>query len=240
MSPTALITGGSGGIGRATALELADGYDVVVQYYSDEAAAERIVDEIRDDGNRAIAHQCDVSDRDAVDEMVDRTREEFDGVDVLVNNAAVAPDSDTGFADRTPESIDRALGVNLVGTMYCTQAVIEEMRNRGEGRIVNVASTAGVHGSPSDPVYGASKGGMVAFTKSLAKQYTKDGVLSNAVAPSVTDTPLIPAERREKAKAKFPQNRIAQPEEVAVAIRFLATELYDSGKVLEVAGGRYL
>lgn len=240
MSPTALVTGASGGIGQATALAFADDHDIVVQYYSNETAAEQVVDEIQNDGGRAFAHQCDVSDRDAVEGLVDRAREKFDQVDVLVNNAGVAPEADIDFVDRTPESIDRTLEVNLVGTMYCTQAVVGGMQDRGEGRIVNVASTAGVHGSPSDLVYGSSKGGMVAFTKSLAKRYTEYGVLSNAVAPSVTDTPLLPPDRREKATEKFPQDRIAQPEEVAAAIRFLATEHYDSGKVLEVAGGRYL
>lgn len=240
MSPTALVTGGSGGIGRATALAFAVDHDVVVQYHSNETDANRVVDEIRNGGGRAIALRCDVSDREAVDRLVERSRAEFDRIDVLVNNAGVPPDADTEFVDRSPESIDGILRVNLVGTMYCTQAVVGEMAERGEGRIVNVASTAGLHGSPSDLVYGASKGGMVAFTKSLAKRYTAEGVLSNVVAPSVTDTPLLPSERREEAAELFPQNRIAEPEEVAAAIRFLATELYDSGKVLEVAGGRYL
>lgn len=240
MSPTALVTGGSGGIGQATALAFADDHDVVVQYYSDETGAERVVEEIRGDGGQAMAYQCDVSSRDAVDGLVERARAKFDRIDVLVNNAGVAPDADTDFVDRTPKSIDGTLGVNLVGTMYCTQAVVGEMEDRGHGRIVNVASTAGIHGSPSDPVYGASKGGMVAFTKSLAKRYTADGVLSNVVAPSVTDTPMLPAERREKAKALFPQERIVRPEEVADAIRFATMDFYDSGKVIEVAGGRYL
>jgi NAD(P)-dependent dehydrogenase (short-subunit alcohol dehydrogenase family) len=124
--------------------------------------------------------------------------------------------------------------------MYCAQEVVEGMADRGYGRIVNVASTAGLHGSPSDPVYGATKAAVAGFTRSLAKAYTEDGILTNAVAPSVTDTPLLSKQRREEAADLFPQNRIADPSEVADAIRFLVSNSYDSGKVIEVAGGRYL
>jgi 2-hydroxycyclohexanecarboxyl-CoA dehydrogenase len=174
-----------------------------------------------------------------VREFFAAVRESSDGVDVLVNNAGVSP-SDSPFTDRDTESIDRTLQVNLVGAMYCTQEVLDGMATRGYGRVVNVASTAGVHGSPSDPVYGASKGGLVAFTKSLAKQYTEDGIRSNAVAPTVTDTPMLSADSREAAADLFPEGRIVQPEEVASAVRYLVSEAYDSGKVIEVAGGRYL
>ncbi|WP_227378950.1 SDR family NAD(P)-dependent oxidoreductase [Haladaptatus halobius] len=238
MPSTALVTGGSGGIGRSTARTLATDHDVVVQYYSNERDAKRLVDEIEDDRGRALALQCDVSDRGAVAELCERVREEFERIDVLVNNAGVGPKS--GFLDRTPESIEHHLRVNLVGGIYCAQEVIGPMRTREEGRIVNVSSTAGVHGSPSDPIYGTSKGGLVALTKSLAKRYTANGIMINAVAPSVTDTPMLSEERREAAREKFPQNRIVKPEEVAAAIRFLVTDAYSSGKVIEIAGGRYL
>lgn len=240
MASTALVTGGSGGIGNATARELATDHDVVVQYHTDGSGAERVVAEIQEEGGNATAVQCDVREPDAVAALFERARDVFGPVDVLVNNAGMAPVADEEFVERTPESIRRTLDVNLVGAMYCAQEVLEPMADRGDGRIVNVASTAGAHGSPSDPVYGASKGGLIAFTKSIAKRYTSEGVLSNAVAPSVTDTPMLPADRREAAREKFPMGRIVRPEEVAATVRYLVSDAYDSGKVIEVAGGRFL
>lgn len=238
MADTAIVTGGSGGIGRATVAELAVDHDVVVHYHSDEAGAEAAVEAAHAAGSEAIAVQADVSDRESVAALFEEARSAFGDIDVLVNNAAAPPER--GFEDRSAESIDRMVRVNVNGVIYCAQEVIEGMVDRGYGRIVNVASTAGLHGSPSDPVYGATKAAVAGFTRSLAKGYTEDGILTNAVAPSVTDTPLLSEERRADAAELFPQNRIADPSEVADAIRFLVSNSYDSGKVIEVAGGRYL
>lgn len=238
MADTAIVTGGSGGIGRATVAELAVDHDVVVHYHSDEAGAEAAVEAAHAAGSEAIAVQADVSDRESVAALFEEARSAFGDIDVLVNNAAAPPEH--GFEDRSAESIDRMVRVNVNGVIYCAQEVIEGMVDRGYGRIVNVASTAGLHGSPSDPVYGATKAAVAGFTRSLAKGYTEDGILTNAVAPSVTDTPLLSEERRADAAELFPQNRIADPSEVADAIRFLVSNSYDSGKVIEVAGGRYL
>lgn len=238
MADTAVVTGGSGGIGRATVEELADDHDVVVHYHSDEAGAEAAVEAAHAAGSEAIAVQADVSDRESVAALFEEARSTFGTIEVLVNNAAAPPER--GFEERTAESIDRMVRVNVNGVMYCAQEVVGEMADRGYGRIVNVASTAGLHGSPSDPVYGATKAAVAGFTRSLAKGYTADGILTNAVAPSVTDTPLLSKQRREEAAELFPQNRIADPSEVADAIRFLVSNSYDSGKVIEIAGGRYL
>lgn len=237
MVRSAVVTGGSGGIGRATVKELATDHNVVIHYHSNEAAAMELVESLNSETD-AIAVQADVADRESVTDLFKRARAEFGSVDVLVNNAAAPPE--TGFEDRSAESVDRQIRVNLSGVIYCCQEVVGEMSDAGYGRIVNVASTAGLHGSPSDPVYGATKGGVVGFTKSLAKQYTEAGILTNAVAPSVTDTALISKERREDAAELFPQNRIVEPAEVADAIRFLVSNAYSSGKVVEIAGGRYL
>lgn len=238
MPRTAVVTGGSGGIGKATVEMLAPAHNVVIQYYNNEIAAADIAADVRSAGGQAITVQANVGDREDVAELFDRARSEFDQVDVLINNAGLAPQS--GFAERTADDIERTIQVNLVGVIYCAQEVVEGMADRGYGRIVNVGSTAGSHGSPSDPVYGATKGGVVAFTKSLAKRYTADGILTNAVAPSVTDTPLLSEERRSAAEELFPQNRIVEPSEVADAIQFLISKAYSSGKVIEIAGGRYL
>lgn len=237
MVRTAVVTGGSGGIGRATVTELATDHDVVVQYHNNESAARELIESL-DGDTRGIAVQADVSDRESVSKLFEEARAEFGSVDVLVNNAAMPPES--GFENRSADSIDRQIRVNLSGVIYCSQEVVGEMSDVGYGRIVNVASTAGLHGSPSDPVYGATKGGVVGFTKSLAKRFTEEGILTNAVAPSVTDTALLSQKRREAAAELFPQNRIVEPSEVAAAIRFLVSDAYSSGKVIEVAGGRYL
>lgn len=212
---------------------------MVAQYHSDESAARDVVSAIEDDGGRAIARQCDVSDRAEVRALFADVRDSLGDVDVLVNNAALGP-RDEPFRDRDPAAIERKLAVNVAGAMDCVQEVIDGMCEQEWGRIVNVASTAGAHGSSSDPVYGASKGGLIAFTKSLAKQHAADGIRSNAVAPSITDTPMLPQERRDAAVEVFPEGRIVQPDDVASAVRYLVSEAYDCGKVLEVAGGRYL
>lgn len=237
MVRSAVVTGGSGGIGRATVKELATDHDVVIHYHTNEAAAMELVESL-DSETDVIAVQADVADRKSVADLFKRARAEFGSVDVLVNNAAAPPE--TGFEDRSVESVDHQIRVNLSGVIYCSQEVVGEMSDAGYGRIVNVASTAGLHGSPSAPVYGATKGGVVGFTKALAKRYTEAGILTNAVAPSVTDTALLSEERREDAAELFPQNRIVEPAEVADAIRFLVSNAYSSGKVIEIAGGRYL
>jgi NAD(P)-dependent dehydrogenase (short-subunit alcohol dehydrogenase family) len=121
--------------------------------------------------------------------------------------------------------------VNVLGTIYCAQAALPALREREESRIVNIASTAGARGSPTDPTYGASKGGVIGFTKSLAKHYTDDGVFTNAVAPGPTDTSMFREERREGVREASPIGRLVTPEEVAATIRFFATTTSVSGPV---------
>lgn len=237
MAPVAIVTGGSGGIGRACVHELAPEMDVLIQYHTDADTAESIADEVSGAGGNATTYGCDISSRDEVQSMVDHAQAVFGDVDVLVNNAGVLVERP--IMEMTPEHITHMLSVNLVGAMYCTQAVLPEMRERGEGWIVNVSSTGGTRGGATSPAYSAAKGGMIAFTKATARRYTADGVRTNVVAPSSTDTDMYPDDRRDAAAAAFPQGRMVQPEEVAEAVRFFATTSYISGKVLEVDGGRY-
>ena len=238
MAPAAIVTGGSGGIGRMCVRELAPDHDVLVQYNTNQETADSLADEVKDEmGGNATTYGCDISSFEAVQSMVAHARDEFDEIDVLVNNAGVLLEKPV--PDMTPEHITRVLSVNLTGAMYCTQAILPEMLERGDGRIVNVSSTGGTRGSAAAPAYSAAKGGMVAFTKALARGYTADGILSNAVAPSSTDTAMYPEDRREEAATSFPQGRLIRPEEVAEAVEFFATASYVSGKVLEVDGGRY-
>lgn len=237
MRPTAIITGGSGGIGRACVHDLAADHDVVVHYHSNREGAESAVDAVTDEHDcEARAYQCDVSDPDEAASLIDFTVEELGGVDVLVNNGAIF--LQRSLLDSSIEDIDRTLAVNLNGTLYCTRAVLPVMLDSGDGRIVNVSSGAGVHGSPTDPAYAASKGGMIAFTKSLARQYTDDGILSNVVAPGPTDTPMYAEDRRAAARDVIPIGRLMHPDEIADAVRFFVDTESVSGKMLEIDGGR--
>ncbi|MFC6825784.1 SDR family NAD(P)-dependent oxidoreductase [Halopelagius fulvigenes] len=235
MAPTALVTGASGGIGSAIARELGRDHDVVVHYHSDSEGADAVAEDVREAGREAITHRCDVSDPDDVEKMVDRARDELGGVDVLVNNAGVL--HGTPLETASDEAIQQTLRVNLEGAVYCVRAVLPGMRDRGEGRIVNVSSTAGTDGSPTDVTYGASKSGLLGLTKSLAKQYTEDGVFSNAVAPGPVKTEMFAEERRPATREASPIDRLVEPEEVAEAVRTFATTSAITGETLVVDGG---
>ncbi|MCQ4334587.1 SDR family NAD(P)-dependent oxidoreductase [Natronomonas sp. F2-12] len=235
MTPTALVTGASGGIGSATARDLGTDHDVVVHYNSDRESAESVAADIEANGREALVYQCDLGDPDAIETMVAEIREAAGGVDVLVNNAGLF--YTTALEAATDEEIQRTLRVNLEGTLFCTRAVLPGMIERGEGRIVNVSSIAGTRGSPSDAAYGASKAGMLGLTKSLAKQYTDEGIFSNAVAPGPTKTEMYAEERRPAARERSPIDRLVDPEEVAEAIRLFATTESVTGETLTVDGG---
>ncbi len=238
MTETAIVTGASGGIGRACVARLAPDHDVLVHYHSDEAGAETAAATVREAGNDALTHQCDLAVADSVESMVDRTVDELGPVNVLVNNAAVFLERD--LETITIEELDRQVAVNLSGTLYCTKAVLPSMREVDRGRIVTVASTAGTHGSPTDPTYAATKGGVIALTRSMAKQYTEQGILSNAVAPGPVATPMQREERRPKLRDDSPIDRLVEPAEVADAIRFFVDTDATSGRVLEIDGGRII
>jgi len=235
MTRTALVTGASGGIGTATARDLGADHDVVVHYHRDREGAEAVAEAVRERGQRALVRQCDLRDPDAIGEMVDDARETFGGVDVLVNNAGVlhaAP-----LEDATDEVVQGTLRVNLEGAVVCTREVLSGMLDRGEGWVVNVSSTAGTGGSPSDAAYGASKAGLLGFTKSLAKQYTEAGVFANAVAPGPVRTGMFAEERRPAVREASPIGRLVTPEEVAEVVRTFATTTSVTGRTLTVDGG---
>ncbi|RDI70630.1 SDR family NAD(P)-dependent oxidoreductase [Halopelagius longus] len=235
MAPTALVTGASGGIGRSIVRELGRDHDVVVHYHSDRESAAAVAEDVRGDGRDAIIHQCDVSDPDDVERMVDHARDELGEIGVLVNNAGVLRGARLETA--SDEAIQQTLRVNLEGAVYCARAVLPEMRDRGEGRIVNVSSTAGTDGSPTDVAYGASKSGLLGLTKSLAKQYTEDGIFANAVAPGPVRTEMFAEERRPATREASPIDRLVAPEEVAEVVRTFATTSAIAGETLVVDGG---
>jgi len=226
------VTGGSRGIGRAIALELAHGgASVVVGYHSGADEAEAVAQEA---GGRAV--QADVSDPEAASRLVD----EAGDLDILVNNAGVTRD---GLLARMGDDDWRAvLETNLSSVFYTCRAVARPMMRKRGGSIVNVSSIVGVHGNLGQTNYGASKAGIIGFTKSLARELGSRGVRANVVAPGYVHTRLtdvLPEEAREAMLTNTPLGRLGDPEDVAGAVRFLCSDeaSFITGEVLLVDGG---
>ena len=228
----ALVTGASKGIGRAIALELGRaGASVVVHYNSGRDEAEAVATEI---GGRAA--QADVSDPDAARALVEDAGE----LDILVNNAGLTRD---GLIARMPDDDwETVLRTNLFGAFYTCRAAARGMMRRRAGAIVNVSSIVGVHGNPGQTNYGASKAGLIGFTKSLARELGSRGVRANVLAPGYVTTQLtdvLPDEAKAAMLANTPLGRLGSPEDVARAVRFLVADeaSFITGEVLLVDGG---
>ena len=238
---TAIVTGGSRGIGRAIALCLAEeGANVAVIYAGNTAAAEETQKAIAEKGGQAIAIQCDVANEDAVTAMMKQVKEQFGSIDILVNNAGITRD---GLLMRMKTSDWQAvLDTNLTGTFFCTKAVTKIMMKQRSGAIVNLTSVVGLMGNAGQANYAAAKSGIIGFTKSVAKELASRGIRVNAVAPGCIDTDmtavLSDAVKDEMLKT-IPLGRVAQPEEVAKAVLFLVSDCasYITGQVLNVDGG---
>jgi 3-oxoacyl-[acyl-carrier protein] reductase len=229
---TALVTGGSRGIGRAIAAELArGGAQVVIGYRSGGDEAQEVATEI---GGRAV--QADVSDPDAARSLIEEAGE----VDILVNNAGVTRDG--LLARMSDEDWDVVIDTNLRGTFNTCRAVTRGMMRRRSGAIVNVSSIVGVHGNPGQTNYSASKAGIIGFTKALARELGSRGVRANVVAPGYISTRLtneLPDELKDEMLANTPLGRFGDPEDVAGAVRFLCSDAaaFVTGEVLLVDGG---
>lgn len=238
---TALVTGGSRGIGRAICLELAKaGCNVAVNYAGSAAAAEETAAQCRALGVRAEAFQADVSSAAACAALVEQVLAAFGRIDVLVNNAGVTRDN--LLLRMSEEDYDRVLDTNLKGAVFCCKAVARPMMRQRYGRIVNLGSVVGLRGNAGQVNYSASKAGLIGLTKSLAKELASRGVTANAVAPGFIETDMtnaLPEAARSAMAAGIPAGRPGLPEEVARTVAFFAREDagYITGQVLCVDGG---
>lgn len=243
----AVVTGGGAGIGAAVSRMLArDGADIAIWDRNIDAVGD-IVADIEARGRKAIVCQVDVSSRSDVDKAARRTREALGPVSILVNNAAISPEKD--FVKITEEDLDQVIDINLKGVFFCTQAVIDDMIDAQWGRIVNISSSSAQSGARRMVHYAATKGGVIAFTKALAQEVAPLGITVNNVPPSTVYTAgLQSVEDRfehgldDYVKKTIPVQRLGQPEDIANAVAFLASEAssYITGVTLSVNGGRYM
>jgi 3-oxoacyl-[acyl-carrier protein] reductase len=239
MSKTALITGGTKGIGKAIALSfLEQGYEVIINYHSDETAALSTQEECNILGYCPILMRADVSDEVQVRAMFREIFDLYGKIDVLVNNAGISIVK--VIQDTTLSDWNRIFDVNVKGVFNCCRAVADRMIASGGGSIINISSIWGEVGASCEVAYSATKGAVIAFTKALAKELAPSKVRVNCVSPGVIDTPMnghLSSEEMEQLIEEIPLGRIGFPEDVAKACLYLADADYVTGEVLSVGGG---
>jgi 3-oxoacyl-[acyl-carrier protein] reductase len=237
----ALVTGGGRGIGRACAVALAQEGARVAVGDIDATILDDTLTAIEAAGGVGSAFEMDVTDRTQIDQVVDAIYDRFSRIDILVNNAGIY--EILSFEEVTEEQWDRVLAVNLKGVFLCSQAVVGQMKSQREGRIINMSSSAGKTGGVLCGVhYAVSKAGIIALTKSLAREVGPYGITVNAVAPGRIETPMIAEaseEENEAMRQQTPLRRLGTPKDVAQAVVFLASAAADfiTGEVLDVNGG---
>jgi len=238
----AVITGGSRGIGRATALLLAEkGSNVAIIYKSSEKKAEEARNSILGQGRKAEAYQCDVSSFEKTKEVVERIIRDFGRIDILVNNAGILIKKP--FVETDETTWERTIQVNLKGVFNLCRFVIPHMIKLGGGKIVNISSLAGRNGGTVGAPYAASKAGVIGLTQALAYEFTPQGITVNAIAPGPVDTDLfvnLSTAEKNKLAALSPNGRFARPEEIAHTVLFLIENDYVSGETVNVNAARYM
>lgn len=234
----AIVTGGSRGIGRVIALELAKrGANVGINYVSNEAKARETLAEIERFGVKGILLKGDVSRIEDVKNFVKKFVEEFKKVDILINNAGILS-KNINFLDVSEEEWDRVIDVNLKGTFLVTKEALPFIPDGG--KIINMSSIAGKMGGTVGAHYAASKAGVIGFTFALASELAKRKITVNAIAPGPVDTELISQETKERLSRVTPLGRIATPEEIAKTAIFLIENDFVDGEVIDVNGARYM
>jgi 3-oxoacyl-[acyl-carrier protein] reductase len=232
---TALVTGGSRGIGRAVAISLAEaGAAVAVNYREREAEAQAVAEEIRKAGGRAMTVRADVSQAADVKAMTAAVKQELAPIDILVNNAGIG--LIRSVDDLTEEDFDLTIAVNLKSAFLCTQAVGPDMRARKWGRIVNISSGAARGAGGIGPHYNASKAGMEGLTRGYAARLVKDGITVNAVAPSLIETDMVRS-GLASSPARIPLGRFGSAEECAQVVLMLVGNAYMTGQTVGLSGG---
>ncbi|HYE80534.1 MAG TPA: 3-oxoacyl-[acyl-carrier-protein] reductase [Clostridia bacterium] len=237
----ALVTGGSRGIGRAIALQLAaKGANVVVNYTSNREAALAVVRDIEAMGVSGMAVKADVFNVEEVENLVNEVLNTFGSIDILVNNAGITRDN--LIIRMTEQDFDDVIKTNLKGAFICTKSVSKVMIKQKTGKIINVSSVVGIIGNAGQSNYAAAKAGLIGFTKSMAKELAKRGINVNAVAPGFIETDMtskLPDKVKEEFISGIPLMRAGKPEDIAKVVLFLASEYSDyiTGQVINIDGG---
>ncbi|MEL7649648.1 MAG: 3-oxoacyl-[acyl-carrier-protein] reductase [Sedimentibacter sp.] len=241
---TAIITGASKGIGAAIALRLNQlGYNLVLNYRSNTASMEELIDSFPNKETRNVIVKCDISNYDDAKKLIDEAYDAFGTVDALINNAGITKDNILPLM--TEDEFDQVIDTNLKGTFNCCKHIAKRMIKQKNGRIVNISSVVGLAGNAGQVNYAASKAGVIGMTKSMARELGKKNVLVNAVAPGFIQTEMtdkIPEEIKVEMMKNIPLQKLGQPEDIADAVEFLISDKasYITGQVLSVNGGYYM